>query len=385
MKFLPLIWAGLWRKRIRTILTLLSVIVAFLLYGILDGVTSAFDHAIDRLTDASRMRVQNRINIVAGLPRAYMARIERIPGVIALRSSSFFAGYYRDPANAVGGDAFEIERLGDVNSDFLVPAEYIEAMRQTRSGAIVGPELLERFSWSVGDRVTLKSSLWRQKNGSNDWVFDIVGSYTLREGVFPATDEFWINYDYFDEARDFANGTVTLYIVKAADARRAPQVAAAIDAMFRNSADETLTQIERDAIRAQMDRVGDIRFIVNAIVGAVLFALLFLTGNTMMQSIRERIPELAVLKTYGFGNGTIALLVVAESLLLCLTGAVVGLAVAAVVFPTALDAMGIAALPLETSVVVAGVPIAALLALASAMPPTWHALRLNVVDALGGR
>ena len=164
-----------------------------------------------------------------------------------------------------------------------------------------------------------------------------------------------------------------------------PQIGAEIDALFANSADETLTQSELDFFGAQIERVGNIGFIVNSIIGAVLFALLFVTGNTMMQSIRERVPELAVLKTYGFSNLAVNLLVFAESALLCVTAAVVGLGVAAALFPTMFEAMGVAPIPMERSTLVGGVGVAFALAAVSSWLPTWRAQRLNVVDALAGR
>jgi putative ABC transport system permease protein len=385
MKYLPLIWAGLWRKRTRTILTLLSVTTAFLLYGILDGVTSSFDSAIAELTNESRLRVQNRVNISAALPVSYQSRIENVKGVASVASFNFFGGYYRELANGVGGYAVEIDRLSTFSEIYVVPDEQIEAMRRTRTGAIIGPELIEKYGWKVGDRVTLKSRVWALKDGSSDWVFDIVGSYTLREGAFPENDAFIMNYDYFDEARAVAAGTVTLFSVMVDDPSRSAEIAEEIDRLFRNSADETLTQTERDYIRTQIERIGDINFIVNSIVGAVMFTLLFLTGNTMMQSIRERIPELAVLKTYGFGNGAVAGLILGESMLLCLTAAALGLGIAATAFPMVFDSMGVARLPLATSVMVTGIAIAGLLALLSALPPVWRVQRLRVVDALAGR
>jgi putative ABC transport system permease protein len=263
--------------------------------------------------------------------------------------------------------------------------EQLEAMKRTRTGAIIGPKLAANYGWKIGDRVTLKSRVWTRKDGSNDWPFDIVGIYGIPHGAFPADENFWINYDYFDEARALGKSTVTFYIVKVNDAGRTTEISAAIDRLFANSTDETLTQTAAAAIHAEIARVGNINFIVGAIVSAVLFALLFVTGNTMMQSLRERIPELAVLKTYGFGNGAIAGLVVAESALLCVTAALLGLGIAAAVFPAAFDSMGVAPLPLEGSTVVSGVGFALLLALASALAPLWRAQTLNLVDALAGR
>jgi putative ABC transport system permease protein len=385
MKYLPLIWAGLWRKRARTLLTLLSVVTAFVLYGLLSGVTASFGSVLDRFADASRLRVQNRVNITGAVPMAYMPRIETVAGVRGVAPLNVLIGYYQEPTNGIGGIAIDMDKLSILSGDFIVPEDQLEAMGQNRSGAIVGSELLEKYDWKIGDRVTLKSPVWTRPDGSDAWVFDIVGTYSLREGSFPENDDFFINSDYFDEGRAFGNGTVAMYLVRIDDPGRGTQIAQEIDSLFRNSPYETLTQTDRDFIRSQIDRIGDINFIVNAIVGAVMFTLLFLTGNTMMQSIRERIPELAVLKTYGFSSTAITALVVGESLLLCLTAAGIGLAIAAATFPMAFDSMGVAPLPLEWTVVATGAGVAALLALVSALPPVWRVQRLKIVDALAGR
>jgi putative ABC transport system permease protein len=384
VKYLPLIWSGLWRKPVRTILTLISVMVAFSLYGIVDGVTAAFDHAIDRLTDAAELRTMSRINIAAGLPLAHRARIESVPGVREVGVVSFFGGYFQEPRNGINAAAIDANHL-HIMAEVTLADEQLEAMKRTRTGAIIGPKLADTYGWKVGDRVTLKSRLWPRKDGSIDWAFDIVGVYAIPEGAFPADENFWINHEYFDQARGLSNGTVTLYLMQVDDATRTAEISSAIDQLFANSTDETLTQTEAAMVHSQIDRAGNIDYIVNAIATAVLFALLFVTGNTMMQSIRERIPELAVLKTYGFGNLSVAGLVIAESALLCVTAALVGLGIAAAAFPTAFDSMGVAPLPLEKSTIVSGVGFALLLAVLSALAPLWRAQTMNLVDALAGR
>ena len=384
MKFWPLVWAGLWRKRVRTVLAMISVAIAFWLYGTLDGVTAAFGDALVAMTDAARMRTQSRVNVRAGLPLAYRTRIESVPGVRDVGLVTFVGGYYRDSVDFVEVSAIDITRV-DAGGSFDVDPAYVEQMRSMRTGAVIGPELVRRYGWKIGDRVTVRSPMWAKADGSNDWTFDIVGIYGIPEGAFPADGNFWVNYDYFDEERVFAKGTVTFYTLRVEDGDRAAAIGAEIDALFANSADETLTQSERDFFNAQIERVGNIGFIVNSIIGAVLFALLFVTGNTMMQSIRERVPEFAVLKTYGFSNTAVNLLVFAESALLCVTAAVVGLSVAAVLFPTMFDMMGVAPIPMERSTLVGGVGVAIALAAVSSWLPTWRAQRLNVVDALAGR
>lgn len=384
MKYWPLVWAGVWRKPVRSLLTMLSVAIAFWLFATLDGVTAGFDDALVRMTSAVRLRTQSRVSVRTGLPLAHRARIEAIEGVRDVGMVTFVGGYYRDHVDFIEVAAIDIARV-DAGGSFELDAAYVEAMRRVRTGAIIGPELVRRYGWKIGDRVTVTSPIWSRADGSNDWTFDIVGVYGIPEGAFPADGNFWINYEYFDEARAFAKGTVAFYTVRVDDADRAAAIGAEIDALFANSANETRTQSETDFFRAQIDQVGNIGFIVNSIIGAVLFALLFVTGNTMMQSIRERVPELAVLKTYGYGNTTINLLLFAESALLCMTAALVGLGIAAPLFPTMFDAMGVAPVPIEKSTLVDGVVIALLLAFVSSWLPTWRVHRLNVVDALAGR
>ncbi len=351
----------------------------------LDGVTAAFDDALIAMTSAARLRTQSRVTVRTGLPLAHRPRIESVPGVRDVGMITFVGGFYQDSSRLHRGRRDRHwprrhDRAASSSTD-----AYVEEMRRVRTGAVIGPELVRTYGWGIGDRVTVRSPVWSKADGSNDWTFDIVGVYGIPEGAFPADSGFWINYDYFDEERAFAKGTVTYYTLRVEDGDRAAAIGAEIDALFANSADETLTQSEKDFFGGQIDRIGNIGFIVNSIIGAVMFALLFVTGNTMMQSIRERVPELAVLKTYGFSNLTVNLLVLAESALLCVTAAVVGLAVAAALFPTMFEMMGVAPLPIETSTLVGGVALAFALAVVSSWLPTWRAQRLNVVDALAGR
>jgi putative ABC transport system permease protein len=383
MKYLPLTWAGLWRKRVRTILTLFSIMVAFVLFGALHGVTAAIDGIIDVMSD-TRLRIMSRVNITQPLPLAHLARISTVPGVEEVSYYNFFAGYYQEPGNSVQVGAIDPETLGAIYPEMELDPKYIEAMRNTRNGALVGADLAAERGWKIGDRIPLGSAVWTRKDGANSWDFEIVGTYGSPTGRMP-TNELWVNYAFFDEARAVGNGTVTLYFVKIADASRAAAISEAIDALFANSMNETQTQNEKDWMRAQVAQIGDMGFFVNAIIGAVMFTLLFLTGNTMAQSVRERIPELAVLKTYGFSNGAVVSLVFAETLLLCAVAAGIGLAIASLIAPAIYREIGAGGLALPWSVVALGLAISAAVAVVSALPPAWRVQRLNIVDALAGR
>ncbi len=382
MKYLPLIWAGLWRKRARTVLTLLSVAIAFLLFGVMHGVTAGLDAVIGYMSD-TRLRIQSRVNITEALPLAYLRQIETVPGVDGVAFYNFFGGYYQDPKNSIDSGALDIGRLKAMFPEVIVPKDQIDAMEHTPNGALVGRDLAEKWGWKIGDIVPLRSTVWTRKDGAPEWSFVIVGIYAFpKEGP---TNELWVNYSYFDEARAFGNGTVTLYFARISDAGKAADICEAIDRRFANSAFETQSQNEKDWVRAQINQIGDISFFVNAIIGAVFFTLLILTGNTMMQSVRERIPELAVLKTYGYSNAKVMAFVVGEALLLCGVAAGIGLAMAAVVAPQIFAQLGAKGLPLPGNVLLLGFAFAAAVALISAVPPVWRVQRMNVVDALAGR
>jgi putative ABC transport system permease protein len=383
MKYLPLIWAGLWRKRARTVLTLLCVVVAFALFGLLHGFTAALDGIVDAMSD-TRLRIMSRVNITQPLPLAHRARIESVPGVEGVSYYNFFAGYYQEPRNGVQTGAIDVETLDAIYPEIELDPTYVAAMKATRNGALVGEDLAAERGWKIGDRVPLGSTIWSRKDGAQSWEFEIVGDYRSPSGRVP-TSELWINYDYFDEARAAANGTVTLYFVKIHDSSRSAEIAEDIDALFANSTAETQTQSEKDWLRAQIAQIGDIGFFVNAIIGAVMFALLFVTGNTMMQSVRERIPELAVLKTYGFSNAAVVGLVLAESLVLCSVAAALGIGIAAVISPPIYRELGAGGLSLPLPVVSMGLGLAAAFAILSASLPAMRAQRLSIVDALAGR
>ena len=382
MKFFPLLWAGLWRKRTRTTLTLLSVVIAFLLYGLLQGVNSWLNNALAE-TRVNRLYTVSRISYVEPLPMSYLAQIESVPGVETVAYFNWFGGYYQDAKNNITGYPIDVERTFKVFPDWKAPRDQLEKMAHTRNGAIPGAALAKKYGWKVGDRVPLRTTIWTKKDGTSSYDFEIVGIFTAP--TQPTNEQlFLMNYAYFDEARQFGQGNVGWYAFTIRDPTQSAAISKRVDKLFENSPNETKTQNEKQFAQAQIKQIGDIGFMVNAIVGAVMFTLLFLTGNTMMQSVRERIPELAVLKTLGFTDRAVTTLVLAESALLCLFAAFLGLGLAALIFPIARYIVGGQVL-LPAAVFMTGAAAALLLALLSGLPPAWRANRLTVVDALAGR
>jgi putative ABC transport system permease protein len=383
MKYLPLLWAGLWRKRVSTVLTMFCVVFAFALFGLLHGFSAALGGIIDAMSD-TRLRTMSRVNITQPLPLAHRARMQTVPGVDEVSYYNFFAGYYQDRRNSIQVGAIDVASFNAIYPDIKIEPQYIDAMLHTRNGALVGEDLAKEQGWKVGDRIPLGSAVWTRKDGAENWDFEIVGSYRSPSGKVP-TSELWINYDYFDEARAAANGTVTLYFLKIHDSSSAAAISERIDALFANSTNETQTQSEKDWVRAQIAQIGDIESFVNWIIAAVMFALLFVTGNTMMQSVRARIPELAVLKTYGFSDTAVMSLVLTESVLLCSVAAALGIAIAAVISPPIYRQFGAGGLNLPLAVVATGIVLAIAFAIVSASLPALRAQRLSIVDALAGR
>ncbi len=382
MKFFPLLWATLWRKKMRTIFTLLAIVVAFLLFGMLQGVNSAFNRTID-LANVNRLVVISKIALTESLPYSYTQQIEAVPGVSGVSYASWFGGYFQDAKNQIFSFPVDPKRHFDMFPELKIAPDQLEAFERTRSGAVVGASLAKRFGWKIGDHIPLHSEIWTRKaDGQSDWTFDIVGIFTDTSDTGQESQLFF-QHEYFDEARAFGRGKVGWYTVRISDPGQAAQIGAAIDKLFANSQDETKAQSEKEFQMSFMKQIGDINYIVTRILIAVFVALLFATGSTMMQSVRERIPELAVLKTLGFSDTRVLVLVLGESVLLCVLSAGIGLGLAALIFPGLKDMLGVVHLP--TDVVIGGIAAAIGLALVTGLPPALRARSLNIVDALAGR
>lgn len=383
MKYLHLVWSGLFRKKFRTILTLLSVIVAFLLFGLLQAVNEAFQAGADQAR-ADRLITNSRYSIIEMLPISYLPQIESVPGVKDVAFASWFGGSYQDRPAQFGVFPVDPERYLRVVPEIELSDEALERWKGMRDGAIVGQSLAERYGWSVGDRVTLVADIWPQRDGGNQWNFEIAGIYTSPDSE-QNEGALLFQWEFFDEARQYARGTVGWFVLQVEDPDRAEEVSQAVDALFANSSNETKTQTEKAFAQGFARQFGDIGLIVTAILGAVFFTILVLTGNTMAQAVRERIPELAILKTLGFSDRAVLGLVVGEALVLILLGGLLGLALAAAALgglSAALAGFGIQGISL--SVVTTGVLLMIVLSLAVGLPPAVRAMRLRVVDALGG-
>jgi putative ABC transport system permease protein len=388
MKYLHLVWASLFRKKTRTFLTLLSIIAAFLLFGLLDAVQTSFNQAGQSANGARRLQTGAKLSFIQPLPASLEAQIAAVPGVRRVTYANWFGGAYQDPHNQVFSFAVAPNYL-DLFPEVAVSAAERRAFAETRIGALVGEQLAQRFKWKVGDKIPLQSTIFPDKSGSKNWAFEVSGilrATDKKTGGF-ADQMLLLHWKYFDETTPYNRGAVGWYVTELADVNQADRVAKAIDALSTNSDHETRTQTEQAASASWMKQLADIGLIVGSIMGAVFFTLLLLSGNTMMQAVRERTSELAVLKTIGFSDLSVLAMVLAESLLLLLIGGVVGLLLAAALIPVvSAGSGGMLNLPgVGAESWLLGLALMAAIGLVVGALPAWSAMRLNIVDALAGR
>ena len=382
MKYFRIIWKNAWRKKIRTSLTILSVFVAFLLFALLSGIGYAFRGGVD-VADAERLIIIDKISLINPLPMSYMSRVAATDGVESVTHASWFGGYYQEPRNQFGQFPVDPQSYFDMYPEFNMPAEQLEAFKRNRTGAVVGKELADTYGWKIGDRIPLQATIWTKADGSRTWEFDL-------EGIFSADDArgstalMLFQYDYFEEARAFAKGTVGWYILRVAKGADPVRVANAIDLQFANSPNETKTSTEAAFAQSFTKQFGNIALIVTLILGAVFFTLLLVSGNTMSQSVRERISELAVLKTLGFGDRTVLGIVLSESILIMLLGGLLGLGLGWLIVQGLAKEMG-AFLPgvfLSPAAIAGGVAMMIVAGILAGIFPALKAMRLSIIEAL---
>jgi putative ABC transport system permease protein len=380
MRFLPLIWSGISRKPGRSILIFLQVSVAFALFGVLQGMKTGVDELIGRAR-ADLLLVHGSLSIIDPLPLGLLERIKSVPGVRVVVPVELFGGIYQKPTQQVGIVAIRPDAGWLSAFTYTVAPEQAAAFANTRTGTLVRQSVADKYGWKIGDRIPLITNT-AQRDGSTNWSFEMVGTYTDTD-VAGGSDVILIRYDYFDEARLLGKGMVSHFNAAIADPRQAAAVADAIDRRFANSTNATHTESLRELAQMQLQSIGDLDFLIRAVVSAVLVALFFATTTMLMQSVRERTPELAVLKTLGFANGALFLFIVAEAALVCVIAAGFGLALALVAFPFA--SKFVPGLSMPAPVVAIGLGCAALVALVSASAPALRAARLNIVAALASR
>ena len=384
-KFLPLLWAALQRHRLRTLFTLGSVMIAFVLFGVLSALKNGFALGVE-VAGADRLMTTHKASFTFPLPYSYWARIRAVPGVREVTHGTWFGGYFQEEANFLQMFPVDVKTYLDVYSDYKVSREDRARWEADRTGVLVGRAYAERYKWKVGDRVPLRSNIYRKPDGGDTWDLTVSGIW---DGAQPGVDtqQVFFHYDYFNEtlaATDGFRGFVGWYIMKVESAEATQRVSAAVDELFANSSAETKTATEKAFVQAFVNQMGSIGTIVIAVASAVFFTMLLVTANTMAQSVRERSAELGVLKTLGFRDGVVLWLVLAEALLVTLLGGTMGLLLAAAMVEGLRGMLSqyVGALHLGASTIGTGIALMIALGLISGALPATQALRLKIVDAL---
>ena len=381
MKYLPLVWRNLMRRKTRTLFTLLSIVVAFVLFGILAALNTAFTIGVE-LAGADRLITTHKVSIIQFLPESYLNRIEAVPGVSLVMHQTYFGGIYQKPSNFFMQNPVDPERLLKVFPEYVLPADQQARWLEDRTCAIVGRATATRFGFKVGDRVPIQATIFRKRNGSSNWEFNICGIFDgNRKGV--DTTPLFFNYKYFDEARQLGRGSVGWYVIRVADPSQSAQVAERVDALFANSFAETKTTTEKAFVQAWVQQIGDIGAIIRAIVTAVFFTILLVAANTMAQAVRERTSDLAVLKTLGFRDGLVLALVLLESCAIAVLGGGAGLGLAYAVTLGGDPTGGLfPAFFIPSADMARGALFALALGVVAGILPAVQAMRLRIVDAL---
>jgi putative ABC transport system permease protein len=385
MKFFPIVWRNLLRRKFRTIFTIGAIFFAFMLFGVLMAIRSAFGMGVE-MAGQSRLMMMDKVSIINPLPASYETRLKQVPGVVDVTHANWFGGYYQDVRNQFATFAVDPESwLRIYHREYELPEDQKKAYLADRTGAIVGSDTARKYGFRVGQKIPINGTIYRRPDGG-PWEFTVDGIYDSHIKGADKT-QLVFNYLYLRETIPEQSGfrdRYNWYVFTIDDQDKAPEIAAKVDAMFANSPNETKTNTEKAFISDWAKQVGDIGKIMMWIVAMAMFTILLVAGNTMAQAIRERTSELAVLKTLGFGDGRILRMVLLESALIAGVGGGLGLVLSYLFITLGGDPTHglLPAFYFPTADIATGVALVLALGIGSGFLPAWQASRLRIVDAL---
>src|SRR5438132_519817 len=369
------------RHKLRTVLTIVGIVVAITAFGLLRTIVDAW-YAGANASSSARLVTRNAVSLVFSVPQTYTQRVRQIPGVASVASGNWFGGIYISERNFFPQFAITAPAYLDMYPEYLLAPEQRKAFLTDRSGAIAGRKLVDQYGWKIGDQIPIKGTIF-----SGTWTFTLRGIY---DGADKGTDQstFFFHWDYLNETvkKQFPRrGDQTGFlIVQLKDPQQAAEVSQAIDATFKNSLAETLTETEKAFQLGFVAMTEAILLAIQAVSFVVIVIIMAVMANTMAMTARERYGEYATMKALGFGNGYIAILIFAESIGIALVG---GLAGIALTFPLArafADAMG-SLFPIffvSEDTVLMQFAAAILIGVVAACIPAWRASRVRIVDGL---
>ena len=378
-----LVRKNLFRKRLRAVLLTISILIAFLIYGMLGAMQNAFSMGTEGAAQ-DRLVTVNRINFTVALPYAYWGRIQQVEGVRTVAPASWFGGYYQEPQNFVQSFAVDPETYIEAYPELVFQEDQRLAFIEGRTCAAVGQALATQYGWSVGERIPLMSNIWQQQDGSQAWELDICAIFDDADGTYP-TNYLMLHYEYFNESLLFGRDSFHWVAITTEDPSQNDRISREVDELFANSPAETSTTTEAAFNAAFMEQFGNIGLILTWVIGAAFATILMIVGTTMVMAVNERTREIAVLKTLGFTEPRIFRMILWEALLLSFAGGLIGLGVASLAAGAASTAMSGFLPPFGLSLtnVLTAIAIMIALGLITGLLPAWNATRVRISDALG--
>lgn len=383
MSWISLTWANLTRRKLRLVFTLLSIILAFLMFGMLDALRTSLSESVN-LTGADRLIALSKVSIIDSYPLSHYEKTRAVEGVDSVVHLNWFGGVYKDGTMQIPVFPMNVEEFFKVYPEVKITPEEFAAWKSDRQGMVIGTVLAERYGWKKGDRVPIKSSIFRKANGGDTWEFNIVAVYTVENSAGWDNQSAMFHYDYYNESLQFGRNEVGWMTIKVKDPNQSEVVAKRVDAQFANSSDETKTGTEKAFTKQFMEQIGNIGKILVSVVFAVFFTMLLVTANTMAQSVRERTNEIGVLKTLGFSAGAVLRLVIGEALFLTVVGGLIGFGLAYLAVsglqPTMKKYFPI--FEIHSSTIITALVLMVALGVITGLWPAVSAMRLKITDAL---
>lgn len=382
MKLISLVWGNMCRKPTRTSLTFVSLVIAFLLFMLLQAISDAFSGGVS-LEGMDRIVIDSKYSMTDNLPLSYVQQIRSLDEVNQVTSMSWFGGYYREPRNSFATYPVDPESYFDIFTEQRISAETLGRFKNIRVSAVASEALAAQHGWNPGDTIPIIQDIFPQENGSWTWQFELAGTFEYSGGQL-----LLINYDYFNEAViGWGKDQVGWLVGRVADPTEVDAAIQLIDGMFENSSNPTRSTTEDEYRRQFASQLGDIGTISGMILMAVFFTIILLTGNTAAQAFAERVPELAIMKTLGFSDLSVATLVLAEAVALCTCGGMVGVGIALLLEPglnANLSEM-VGSFDMSGQSALYALGLATLLGLIIGAYPAVSAKRLTIVNALRER
>lgn len=383
MSWLGFIWANMWRRKVRVIFTLLSIILAFLMFGMLDALRTSLSQAVN-LTGADRLITISKVSIIDSFPVSHYTKVQAVPGVSAVVHLNWFGGVYKDGKAQIPVFPLNVDEFFRVYPEVKITPEELAAWKADRQGMVIGQVLADTYGWKKGDRVPIKSSIFRKQNNSDTWEFNIKAIYKVENSAGWDNQSAMFHYDYYNESLLFGRDQIGWMTVKVSDPAQSEMIAKRIDDQFANSSDETKTATEKAFTKQFLEQIGNIGKILISVVLAVFFTMLLVTANTMAQSVRERTNEIGVLKTLGFSSGSVLRIVIGEALFLTIFGGLIGFGLAYLAVGGLAPTMKkyFPVFEVGDSTIITAFVLMVALGVITGLWPAVSAMRLKITDAL---